>query len=282
MRAEDLTVIVLVCVLPAGILLATVHRHPRWPVSRTLCGLGGLAALGVAASLDSRADALLSWHMVEHLLLSVLAAPLLVAAAPLRLALGTLPRGGRRVLAAALRRPAARVLSYPGVGLALFVVTLAVVHLPAVYDLALRVPLVHAAEHAALLWSAIALWTPVIAAEILPHRAGVVARVAAVVGAMAAMGALGATIASAPGAIYASYPDLADQQQAGGIMWVSGMVVLVPVLLWSAWTALIGEERRQRAREAHADRAAAGPSPGSEEDVPAAASVLVPTAGTPR
>ena len=34
-------------------------------------------------------------------------------------------------------------------------------------------------------------------------------------------------------------------------MWIGGMVVVLPLLLTGAWSALAAEERRQRAREAH-------------------------------
>jgi len=247
-----------------GLAVWAGERHPRWPGRRTAAALGGLAATAVAlgSGIDQRAEALLSVHMVQHMLLGLVAAPLLVAAAPVRLALGTLPRAARQGLARGLHARVVRLLSRPLVGLVIFAATLWLVHVPAVYGAALSHPLLHDAEHAALLWSAIALWAPVIAADPLPHHPGVVLRVSVVIGATVAMNALGAVLVSADRLAYPAYraparalgrDPLADQALAGGIMWVGGMAIVLPLLLVLAWQALIGEERRQRAREAHAD-----------------------------
>jgi putative membrane protein len=244
----------------AVLLVAAARRHRRWPAARTAAGLGGLAVLGVAFApgLDERSAQLLSAHMLQHGLVALVAAPLLVAAAPVRLALGTLPRRQRRSLARLLHRPSLRLLAHPLTGLALFVAVLAAIHVPAVFEAALRTPLLHGAEHAALLWSSIALWAPLVGADPQPHRAGVVQRVSVLTGAMTAMAALGAILATAHGVVYGSYaaPTIAlgrdplqDQSLAAGIMWIGGMVVVLPALLALAWSALAREERRQRARE---------------------------------
>jgi putative membrane protein len=245
----------------AAVLVGAARRHRRWPPARTAAGLGGLAVLGAAlgSGLEERSAELLSAHMLQHGLVGLVAAPLLVAAAPVRLALGALPRGPRRSLARLLHRPWLRLLAHPLTGLALFVAVLAIVHVPSVYEAALRAPLPHGVEHAALLWSAIALWAPLVGADPLPHRAGAVARVGVLIGAMTAMAALGAILAAAHGIVYPSYAastialghdPLQDQALAGGIMWIGGMVVVLPALLALAWGALAREERRQRAREA--------------------------------
>jgi cytochrome c oxidase assembly factor CtaG len=241
-------------------LVVAARRHRRWPAVRSAAGLAGLAVLGVAfgSGVDGRSAQLLSVHMLQHGLVALVAAPLLVAAAPVRLALGALPAGAARHAVGLLRRPWARALAHPGCGLAIFVAVLAAVHLPAVYEAALRHPLLHGAEHAALLWSAIALWAPIAGADSLPHRAGAIARVGVLVGAMSAMGALGAVLAGTRDVVYPSYAAsaaahgrdaLADQALAGAIMWIGGMLVVLPLLLALAWSALAREERRQRARE---------------------------------
>jgi cytochrome c oxidase assembly factor CtaG len=245
----------------AALLVAAARRHRRWSPARTAAGLGGLAVLGVAfgSGLEERSAQLLSAHMLQHGLVGLVAAPLLVAAAPVRLALGALPRGPGRSLARLLHRPWLRVLAHPLTGLALFVAVLAIVHVPSVYEAALRGSFLHGVEHAALLWSAIALWAPLVGADPLPHHAGVVARVGVLIAAMTAMAALGAILAAAHGIVYPSYAaptielrhdPLQDQALAGGIMWIGGMVVVLPALLALAWGALAREERRQRAREA--------------------------------
>jgi putative membrane protein len=259
-----------VLVTLALVLAGAARRHPRRPVRRTVLGLAGLAALGAASAggLDARAHELLSAHMVQHGLVQLVAAPLLVASAPVRLALGTLPRGARRRLAHALHHPSLRLLSHPLAGLAIFVGVLALVHLPAVYDAALRSPGLHAVEHAGLLWSAIALWAPIVGADPLPHRSGAVMRVGVLIAAMTAMSVLGAILAALPQAAYPAYAapaayglgqdPLQDQALAGGVMWIGGMVVVLPTLLVLAWSALRAEERAQRVRDRLAGASGSG------------------------
>jgi cytochrome c oxidase assembly factor CtaG len=245
---------------PAAGALALVliaRRHPRWPARRTMAGVGGLAVLAVASMLEGAAGERLSMHMLQHTLIGLVAAPLLVAAAPVRLAHGTLSPRARRRLARELHRPALRAFVHPLAGLSIFVATLALVHAPPFYDAALRHPLLHAGEHALLLWSAIALWVPIVGADPLPRRAGPVARVGVLIGAMTAMSALGAALAGLPHVAYLAYATrggdaLRDQALAGGIMWVGGMAIVLPALLRLAWSALWAEERAQQACERRA------------------------------
>jgi cytochrome c oxidase assembly factor CtaG len=67
--------------------------------------------------------------------------------------------------------------------------------------------------------------------------------------AMVPMSLLGAYLVREPVVIYAGVGAVADQQQAGAIMWVLGDVIMVAVGLWCALAGLVAEERRQRARE---------------------------------
>jgi cytochrome c oxidase assembly factor CtaG len=240
--------------LAAVALVLVARRHRRWPARRTAAGLGGLAVLAIASTLEGAAAQRLSVHMIQHTLIGLAAAPLLVAAAPVRLALGVVSPRGRRRLARALHSRPVRVLARPLSGLAIYVAVLALVHVPAFYDAALANPYLHALEHALLLWSAIALWVPIVGADPLPRRAGLVARVGVLIAAMTAMSAFGAALAALPHVVYPAYatrgPDaLHDQALAGGVMWVAGMVIVVPALLALAWNALSAEERAQRARE---------------------------------
>jgi putative membrane protein len=249
-----------IAVAPAAVLytlgLARVRRR-AW--SAAAAWMAGLVVLGVATSpwMEGAADRQLSMHMVQHGLLGMVAAPLLAAGAPVRLALGAARGATRRRLAALLRTPVARLLVTPAAGCIAYILVLGVVHLPTVYDLSLRSGAVHALVHAALLWSALLLWLPLIAADPLPHRASPVATVGALVAAMAAMAALGAALAAQQHVVYQAYAGrssgaLADQHLAGGLMSVGGMVVVLPAFLLLAWRALIAEERRAVARERRA------------------------------
>lgn len=250
----------LVAVAASGLYVwAAATRTGGWPPQRTVVWLGGLTVLVVAlnSGLDSAAEEKLSAHMVQHGLISLVAAPLLVAAAPVRLALATLPRSTARTLARTLHARALRGLVHPVAGLTVFVTVLVGIHLPAIYVLALRNPTVHAVEHAALFWTAVALWAPLIAADPIPRRLGAVGTITILVAAMSAMGAIGAAVSGAGHVLYAPYATaapgaLADQELAGGIMWIGGMAVVLPTLLVLAWRALAAEERRQRVRDRRA------------------------------
>ena len=93
------------------------------------------------------------------------------------------------------------------------------------------------------------------------RRLGGVGRVVYLLGAMPAMAAVGAYLNRAPAVVYGGYAAparalgvsaVADQQQAGAIMWVGGSTFVIVVGLCVAMAAMIGEERRQSARERRA------------------------------
>lgn len=246
--------------LAATAPLALLYAYGLWraPARRrtwaAAAWFAGLAALAVATSppLERAADRALSMHMVQHELLGLVAAPLLAAGAPVRLALAASGRATRLRLGRILHARPVAALAHPAVGAALFSGVLLAVHVPAVYDLTLRSGAFHAGVHAALLWSALLLWMGLLGADPLPRRASATATIAALVVAMGAMAALGATLAAQPHVVYAPYARggaLADQHVAGGLMSVGGMVVLVPLLLALAWRALVAEERRATVRE---------------------------------
>jgi putative membrane protein len=231
--------------------LARARRRDRPAAAAWALGLAVLAA-AVSPAMDRAADRQLSMHMVQHGLIGMVVAPLLVAGAPVRVALAAVSRTTGRRLAQVLH--AARAVTHPAAGTTAFVAVLAAVHVPAVYDLSLRSAPAHAVVHAALLWSALLLWLPLVAADPLPHRASPTATVAALILAMVAMAGLGAAIAAQQHVVYAPYAirtaaALADQRLAGGLMSVGGMVVVLPALLILAWRALAAEERRAVARE---------------------------------
>jgi cytochrome c oxidase assembly factor CtaG len=250
----------LAAVVPAALVYALgIARARRRPDRRALAWAAGLVALAAATSpwMERAADERLSMHMVQHELIGLVAAPLLVAGAPVRLAFAAASHGSRRRLAALLRRPVVAVLAHPLTGVVAFAAVLGAVHVPAVYDLSLRSAPAHAGVHAALLWAALLLWLPLIGADPLPHRASATTTVSALLAAMGAMGALGAVLAAAPHVVYAPYAArtagaLADQRLAGGLMWMGGMAVVLPALVALAWRALVEEERRATVREARA------------------------------
>ena len=146
------------------------RRDPRrWHGGRLAAFLGGLAAiyLALASPIEPFAALLLQVHMVQHLLLMMVAPPLLWLGAPLFPLLRGLPRpsaptGSPRCCPAPpLRRLFGR-LTHPLRRWLLFVAATWVWHAPPVYDLALRSNGWHYLQHACFLGTALLFWYPVV------------------------------------------------------------------------------------------------------------------------
>lgn len=126
------------------------RRGDRWPAARTLAflgpGLGGIAAVTVSG-LEAYDTALLSAHMVQHMVLAMVAPIFLALGAPVTLALRTLPRRGRRSLLWVLHSRPVRVLTFPLVAFAVFVANPFVLYFTDLYRLSLSNGLVHEWVH---------------------------------------------------------------------------------------------------------------------------------------
>jgi putative membrane protein len=227
----------------AAAYVAGARRARRWPAWRAACFLAGLGAVALAlVGLDAKRS--LTEHMAQHLVLAFAAAPLLVLGSPLALALRA--TGARRALRAAwLARPAA--------GWAALAATMALTHVPAVYDAALRHPLAHVAVHGAWLGAAVLFWRVVLGADPVPHRPAAVGRLLYLVLFSAPMGATGAWLMWSGSSWYAGY-SLADQRDAGALMLIGGGLALATTTVAAAWAAIVREHRRQVAYEEAAAR----------------------------
>lgn len=198
-----------------------------------------------------------AWHMVQHLLFTMVVPPLIVLARPgppVASALAKVrhrfaPRSARTGSTAIRRRHPSRRGGAATVAAAL--VATAVLwlwHVPALYDAAVDLPMVHGLEHATLIVSATVAWW-LIASRASARAAGLVALVVMAVGGST----LGALLTFAPGPLYRSHEALgdalADQQLAGLLMWVPGGVVPLLGAVILTTTALTEAARRVRLRE---------------------------------
>ncbi len=208
-------------------------------------GLGAVA-VALVSPLDALSATLFSAHMVQHLMLMIVAAPLLVYARPALALLLGLPRALRRGLGGLntpLLKTSWRAVTRPLVVLALHVAALWAWHLPDLYQAALRTEALHIAEHVTFLATALLFWSLVLttARRTRLGHAQAVAYVFAISLQSAALGAI-LTFAStvlypvhAPGAALWDLAVLADQQLAGAIMWIPGggvYLLTMAVLLW--------------------------------------------------
>lgn len=234
----------------------------RWPLRRTLSFIAGIAVVLVAlqSGLDAYDDRLLSVHMLQHILLLMIAPPLLLLGDPLTLALRALPGGSRRTLA--LMLPQVRSLSRPGVCLAFFAVVLVGTHLPVFFDATLHSPLLHELEHAAFLLAGLLLWWPLTNSDpVVRHRLGGFGRIFYMIAAMVPEDLLGGYLNRANFVLYRPYAAAAhvmgisavtDQQQAGAIMWVGSSCIMAAGGLCAAMAAMVAEEQRAQRRESYA------------------------------
>lgn len=241
-----------VLALWAALYLAAVRRVPGWPRRRTAAWLLGLAALG-AASLTGAAT--MRQHMVGHLVLVNLAAPLVVCGGAFALALRAAP-AVRPPLRRALRSRWLALALHPAVAVGALVLVVAGTHWPALYDAALDHPLLHALQHAAYLATALVFWAAVIGARPLPRRRSPLVRILVLLLAMPPMALVGVGLMAGSAPAYAHYAS-GDQHGAGRLMWLGGTLPMGAAVLVLAVGAAGEEERRQRRREAWADARAA-------------------------
>jgi cytochrome c oxidase assembly factor CtaG len=123
--------VLLALILVIGVLyLYGVHKLRRrgdaWSRWRTFsfCGVGlGSAVVATQSALGAYDTVLISVHMAQHMILSMLTPLALAMGAPVTLALRTLPGRPRKGLLAVLHSRMAKVLCFPLVGFALFVLS---------------------------------------------------------------------------------------------------------------------------------------------------------------
>ena len=221
-----------------------------------LVGLGTVL-LASSALLDSSGHRLLWAHMIQHLLLMVVAPPLLWMGAPVAPVLLGLPRSVRGAVARGLAwrriRRLSAWLTHPAASWIAFVIAFWGWHVPALYELALESDFWHHVEHACFLGAALLFWRPVI----LPWPARSPwprwAMIPYLVLADFQNSVLAAIFTFGDRVIYAAYSTiprgagegsaLEDQALAGVIMWVPGSILFFVPVLWLVVTTLMPPRR---------------------------------------
>jgi putative membrane protein len=218
----------------------------------------------LASPIDRVAFELFSVHMVQHMLLLVVAAPLLLLGAPVRPLLRGLPVGLRRTVVRAIARNVAfrglmHLLRQPLIAAALYVVGLYAWHLPRLYDAAVENPTIHVVEHTWFLVSALLFWSVVI--DPVPFQATLpyAARIPFLMLVGAAQNTiLGGLLVFSDRLFYAHYATttaaygldpVTDQRLGGAIMWVPGDLIFFAAASLSFFLWLQSEEQAQHLRE---------------------------------
>jgi putative copper resistance protein D len=185
--------------------------------------------------------------MVQHLLLAMVAPPLLALGAPVLLVLRvSRPAFRSAVLLPILHSRLVRVGASPLVAWILLSVVMWATHFTPIYEAALENEPVHVLEHLTFLVTGCLFWWPVVGADPMPRRLRFGPRVAYLVAQMPVNAAVGLAIYFAPSVLYAHYvvaaplrriDPMADQQIGGLLMWAVGDLLLLGAvaLLVSAW-----------------------------------------------
>ena len=210
---------------------------PPAPAGRVLCFSLGLVILLVSLNgpIHDLSDSyLFSVHMVQHLLLTMVLPPLLIAGIPGWLLEPALRRKGARAVA--------RLFTHPVFAGVFFSITLLVWHTAGAYDLMMRSHDVHIATHLLFIGAAVLLWWPVTSpAPSLPALSPPLGMLYLFL-VQLPMQLLGAIITFADDPLYPWYAaaprtwglSVLDDQKVGGLlMWVPGNL-----WIWGAMSVL--------------------------------------------
>jgi putative membrane protein len=217
----------------------------RW---RAWCYAAGLTtvALALLSPIGTFDSLFFFMHMTQHVLLIMIAAPLLWLGAPMVPTLWAFDRRTRRRLGRLFHEdhPVHRVfhfLTRAGVALPLYILIVFVWHYPALYDAAQGRNLVHDLEHFLFFGSALLFWWPVVHPSGGKRRLGYGAGILYIFPAKIAGFVLGAGLTLSSEPYYRTFLDspsiwgldpLGDQQLGGLIMWVAGgLLYIIPLLI---------------------------------------------------
>ncbi|MFQ5850626.1 MAG: cytochrome c oxidase assembly protein [Candidatus Binatia bacterium] len=218
---------------------------PRWQLGLYLGALGAIC-LALVSPIDALADDLLSMHVVQHLLLLMIGPLFFLLANPLPASLWGLPtslrhRIGHLLARHSLLRRALKFSTLMPVAWTFYVINLWAWHHPSLYQAALRDQWVHDIQHLSLFFTALFFWWPIANPAPKLHRAPSSGfRIVYLIAATAQNTLLGMAIALPERVLYPFYAVIArlrdfspinDQALGGGLMWVSGHMYLIPILV---------------------------------------------------
>jgi len=235
-----------------GVVRLWRHAHLGAGITRVraLAFVGGWATLLIAlcSPVDALSGELFSVHMVQHELLMVAAAPLLVLGRPLATWTWALPMSARVAAGGWTRSSIVRtpweVITHPLGAFVIHAAALWLWHVPTLFEAALANAGIHALQHASFLFSALLFWWAVLAPADVRMRDGVA--ILYLFGTMLHTGALGALLTVSTNAWYPGATNPAsglsameDQQIGGLIMWIPAGTVYVAAALWlmARWLA---------------------------------------------
>lgn len=247
-------------------------RGDTWSVGRSAAWSGGIAVVVIStqSGLSRYGGVLFSVHMAQHMLLAMVAPPLLALGAPVTLALRVLPatrtgsRSARGWLLALLRSPVVRVLSSPVVALGIFVVSTFGLYFSPLFDALMREHAGHLLMELHFLATGCLLFWPIVSPDPLPHRPGHGARLLILILTMPFHAFFGLAVLSSTNVLAGDWFGglgrtwgaslLGDQRTGGGIAMALAepVAVLVAAAVFVQWYR--ADERGARALERRGER----------------------------
>jgi putative membrane protein len=233
------------------------QRGDHWPPGRTVAfilgGLGSIASVTVTG-IEAYDTTLVSVHMVQHMVLSMVGPIFLALGAPTALALRTLQPGPRKALVTVLHSRFVRVLTFPLVAFGLFIANPFVLYFTSLYRATLEHVWLHEFIHFHFIVTGCLFFWPLLGLDPLPNRWPYPGRALLMVLSVPFHTVLGLTIMQSKELLGGDwYPNLgltwmdpySDQVTAGGILWAGGEIVSVTML-----GILVVQWVRQSEREA--------------------------------
>ncbi|WCD93539.1 cytochrome c oxidase assembly protein [Microbacterium sp. nov. GSS16] len=248
------------------------RRGDAWPVHRTIFWMLGLSLLLWVTSgpINAYQDYLFSVHMAGHMLLSMAIPVLLVAGAPITLALRSIhkrddgTRGGREWILWAVHSPYSRFITHPFVAAGIFAVSLWAFYFTDLVRWAMYDHLGHEWMIIHFLISGYLFAMTLIGVDPIPYRLPYAGRLITLIAVMATHAFFGMAIMMQSGLFVAEWfgamgrtwgpTPMEDQYIGGGIAWSVGEIptLILAVTVAIQWSR--SDVRLQRRRDRHADR----------------------------
>jgi cytochrome c oxidase assembly factor CtaG len=237
--AEWLTEPALVPVIAAGLAYArgvTRTRVRRETIAYFAAGWM-VIALALLSPLHALSEQLFSAHMVQHELLMVVAAPLVILGRPSAVMIWAIPRAARRAIA-----PVLRVRVHAREAWIAHAAVIWLWHVPVLFEATLHSEVMHALQHISFFGSALLFWSSVLRPR---RRAALGLSIVSVFTTAVHMSVLGALMTFARVPWYPAYvgarglTPAEDQQLAGLIMWIPASVayLVAALLIARRWLA---------------------------------------------
>jgi putative copper resistance protein D len=250
------------------------HPARPWPAWRSGMFLGGLAVIVIATQSGIGAyDGVLFWdHMIQHLLLLMVAPPMLVGGQPFTLLLHASRNPVHTWAKRALRSRVASLLTWPPFGLAAYLATVVGTHLTGLTSVIVTNEAVHNAEHVLYLVVGYLFFLPLLGREPIRWRVSYPIRLLVLALAMPVDTFTGLVLGYAPQGFPVTGPrppgspsPVTDAHWAGALMWIGGDAIMLAfmmiiVLLWSRdeLSATQGHGWLEAARRASFEQLVAG------------------------